>query len=218
MAEHFPAMNIHFPPARESELYEGMKCRATLPWAPSENDALNRPPSDGYYYFHRDAVGDQPSCTLCIGREKEGHWVVQNIVPDEGQISKIPLDTYKAILREFESHIAEPAADAVEGMTAIELSQYRSEDYFSPDAVELLHRFCATSNQGDLGSHPSDQEKWIDFLLVAFHDGKEIHCDVFGNCLRTAKWWPNEGIGRLVHEYDFAMRLLKQSGRSSKPQ
>ena len=38
---------------------------------------------------------------------------------------------------------------------------------------------------------------------------------IFGNCLKSAKWWPEEGICRLVREYDFAMRLLKQSGRMS---
>jgi hypothetical protein len=213
MAEHLPLMNIYFPPACESELHQAMKRRATSPWAPQENDAFDRPAEDGWYYFHREVVADQPSCTLCIAREKEGHWVVQNVVPDEGQISHIPLDTWKAILSEFESQIAEPAADAVEGLTAIEVSEYRLEDYFSPDAVGLLETFCATSNQGDLGSHPSDQEKWIRFLLAAYDDGKRTHCDVFGNCLRTAGWWPEEGIPQLVREYDFAVRLLRQSGR-----
>jgi hypothetical protein len=211
-------MNIYFPPSRENELHEGMKLRATAPWAPQEYDAFNRPPKDGSCYFHRDVVGDQPSCTLCIRREKDGHWVVQNIVPDKGQVQQITLDMYKAILREFESQIADPATEAVEGHAAVEFSVYRLEDYFSPDAVGLLHAFCASSNQGDLGSHPSDQAKWIRFLLAAFDDGKNIHCDIFGNCLRTAQWWPEEGISRLVHEYDFSMRLLQQSGRRPEPQ
>ena len=110
--------------------------------------------------------------------------------------------------------IADPAAETVEGMTGIELSQYRLQDYVSPDTVGLLETFCATSNQGDLGSHLSDQEKWIRFLLAAFDDGNVVHCEIFGNCLKTAGWWPEEGIRRLVREYDFAMRLLEQSGRT----
>jgi len=215
VVEHFPAMHIHFPPARESELHEEMKRLATSPWTPQENDAFDRSPMEGSCYFHRDVVGDHSSCTLCIRRERDGHWVVQAIVPDDGQISQIPLDMYKAILGEFESLIAEPAAKVVEGMTAIEFSQYRLEDYFSPDAVALLETFCATSNQGDLGSHPSDQEKWIRFLLAAYADGKNIHCDIFGSCLKTAEWWPEDDIRRLVHEYDFAMRLLQQFGGSA---
>lgn len=211
--EHFPAMNIHFPPARENELHDEMKRRAISPWSPQENDAFDRSPEDGAFYFHRGAVNDEPSCTLCIRREKPGHWVVQAIVPDEGEINPIPPDMYKRILAEFESRIAEPAANGVEGLTAMEFSQYRLEDYFSPKALGLLRTFCDTSNHGDGGSHPSDQEKWINFLLTAYDDGKADHCDIFGSCLKTAGWWPERGIPRLVREYDFAMRLLKQSGR-----
>ncbi len=208
-------MNIYFPPSRENELHDGMKLRATSPWAPQEHDTFNRPVKDGSCYFHRDVIGDQPSCTLCIHREKDGHWVVCNIVPDEGQIQQIPLDTYKAILGEFESQIADPATEAVKGHAAIEFSVYRLEDYFSPDCVKLLDAFCNTSN--GLGSHPSDQEMWMQFLLAAFDDGRGIHCDVFGNCLKTAAWWPEENIPKLVHEYDFAMHLLQQAGRNPRP-
>lgn len=161
-------------------------------------------------------MNDEPAYTLCICREKEGHWVVQNIVPDEGQTSQIPLEVYKAILTEFESRIAEPAAESVKGMTGIEYSKYRLEDHFSPKAVGLLRTFCETSNAGDLGSHPSDQKKWINFLLTSYDEGKEIHCDIFGKCLKNANWWPEGGIPRLVREYDFAMRLLAQSGRGDK--
>ena len=218
MAEHYPAMNIHFPPAREAALHAEMQRLATGPWTPQPHDAFNRPPQDGSFYFHRAVVGDHPSCTLCIRREKDGHWIVQTIVPDEGQPHQIPLAAYKAILNEFDSQIAEPAAQLVEGMTGIELSHYRLEDYFSQNAVGLLETFCQTSNQGDLGSHPSDQEKWMRFLLAAYDDGDEVHCDVFGNCLKTAEWWPEEDIRRLVHEYDFAMRLLQQSGRTRNPE
>ena len=207
-------MNIHFPPARERELHAEMNRRATNPWEPQNHDAFNHPPQDGSYYFHRAVVDDQPSCTLCIHREMDGHWVVQAIVPDEGQPRRIPLDMYKYMLREFETQIAAPAAETVEGMTGVELSQYRLQDYFSPNTVGFLKTFCATSNQGDLGTHPSDQEKWICFLLAAYDDGNNVHCDIFSNCLKTANWWPEDGIRRLVHEYDFAMRLLQQSSRS----
>ena len=205
-------MNIHCPPAREGELQAEMKRLASAPWAPQGHDALGRIPQEGFFYFHREVVGEQLSCTLCIRREKDGHWIVEAIVPDEYQPQKIPLEAYKKILNEFESQIAEPAAESVEGMTGIELSQYRLEDYFSQHSVGFLETFCHSSN--GFGSHPSDQEKWMRFLIAAYDDGNEVHCDVFGNCLKTAQWWPEEGVSQLIREYDFAMRLLHQSGRT----
>lgn len=217
MSEHYPALDIHFPPERESELFNEMKRRAVQPWSNQNHDPMGRTPTQDSFYFHRAVVGNAPSCTVCIHSDKVGHWVVQNIVPDAGQISSIPLDIYKNILMEFDSQIADPAAESVSGMSSIRYSKYRLEDYFSPRAVTLLQAFCSTSNQGDLGTHPTDQRKWMNFLITAYEDGKDIHCDVFGNCLRTAEWWPEWGIADLVREYDFAMRLLRQSGRPVGP-
>jgi hypothetical protein len=212
--EHRPLMNIHFPPAREGELHEVMKGLAKAPWKSQPFNPFGKQPEDGQFYFHRDAVGDDPSCTLCIYRKQAGHWIVQAIVPDEGQEpNPISVEQCKSLLTEFEAKIAEPATDAVQGMAAIEISTFRLEDYFSPNAVELLRRFCLTSNQSDLGTHLSDQEKWIAFLLCAYDDGNDVHCDIFGDCLRNAAWWPEIGVSRLVSQYDFAMRLLKQSRR-----
>jgi hypothetical protein len=211
--KHRPLMNVQFPPAREDELHNEMKRRAKAPWSAQPFNPFGKEPQDGNFYFHRDIVGDEPACTLCIRRDKPGHWIIHAIVPDEGQPTPIPVQQYKKILSEFDSKIAEPATNSVQGIAAVEISEFRLEDYFSPKAEELLRRFCSTSNQSDLGTHLSDQEKWIAFLLCAFDEKKEVHCDIFGDCLRNARWWPEIGVSQLVSEYDFAMRLLKQSGR-----
>jgi len=211
--EHYPHMYVRFPPGKEAELHEEMKRLSIEPWSPQPHNPFGKPVSNDRFYFHRDIVGNEPSCTLCIWRKEPGYWIVGNIVPDEGQISQIPLDQYKKILTEFESNIAEPGAEIVEGITSIELSQYRLEDYFSNDAVKLLELFCTTSNMSDLGQHPSDQEKWMNFLIQSYDDNADVHCDIFGSCLKSAGWWPEDYIPRLVREYDFALRLLKLSGR-----
>jgi hypothetical protein len=211
--EHFPQMDIRFPPAKETELHEEMKHLASSPWSSQTHDPHGRPANSGRFYFHRDNVGDEPSCTVCIWRKEPGYWIVLNIVPDEGQGHQIPIDQYKKILTNFELEIAEPATETIKGITSIGTSQYRLEDYFSRKAVKLLQHFCETSNQSDLGQHLSDQEKWMEFLLQVYDDNTDVHCDEFGRCLYAAGWWPEYGIPRLVSEYDFAMRLLRQSGR-----
>ena len=96
-------------------------------------------------------------------------------------------------------------------MTSIGTSTHTLEDHFSPKAVKLLERFCLTSNAGDLGSDLSDQKKWMDFLLHVHRNHEEVQCDTFGHCLRAKKWWPEHGIDSLVHEYDFAVHLLKHA-------
>lgn len=216
--EHLPKLDIHFPPARESELHEEMKRRATAPWEEKPYDPSGKTPEGmpegGRFRFHRNVVGNEPSCTVFIFREKPGHWVVTAIIPDKGQVNPIPAEEFKKILSSFDAEIADPAAKAVGGMSSIETSTYRLEDHFSPKAVRLLHHFCESSNQCDWGRHPSDQVKWIAFLICVFDDDSNVHCDIFGYCLKTANWWREDGVEGLVHEYDLALRVLKQFGRS----
>ena len=63
----------------------------------------------------------------------------------------------------------------------------------------------------DRSSHPSDQRKWIAFLLCVYRTQTEVDGDTFGACLKAKGWWPEEHIPALVDEYEFAMRLLGQA-------
>ena len=205
-----PILDIHLPGAREAELLETMKSNAASfdLWQWQDTDPFNRPPESGKFYFHRDANNQEPSCTVCISRLSEGHLIVHTITPDE--YGRIPVDQYVLILNDFDGSIASPAAESLSGMTSIGTSKHTLHDHFSGEAIRLLELFCKTSN--GYGTHPSDQEKWYDFLLHVYRNDEDVHCDVFGACLKASKMWPEDGISRLVHEYDFALNLLQRSG------
>jgi hypothetical protein len=70
---------------------------------------------------------------------------------------------------------------------------------------------CTTFNHSDPGSHPSDQMKWIAFLLHVHRTQTEVAGNTFGACSRDRGLWPEEDIPGLVDEYDFAMWLLGQA-------
>lgn len=212
----YPDMDIRFPADKESLLASGMKKRAGGLWTWHGKSPVNRPVEDGQYFFHRDGDNSAPACILCIGRKEPGHLVVQNVVPDAMQV-EFSVDQYVGVLREFDTQIAGPAAEELDGMTSIDTSKRTLEDYFSKEAIDRLKYFCDTSNAGDLGTHLLDQRKWMDFLLYYYRNKTEtepVHCDTFGELLRAKKWWPENGIRKLVNEYDFAMRLLEQANNS----
>jgi len=203
-------MDIHFPGIKEIALLEAMKSRANSPWQWQAHNTFGKPPDEGSFYFHRDKTNSEPPCTVCIHRIAPGHLRVQTIVPDAMKVH-IPADQYVAILNEFDSQIATPVTEALNGMTSIGTSKHTLEDHFSPEAVKLLEHFCTTSNVADHGTHLSDQGKWMAFLLQVHRNNENVHCDTFGACLTAKKWWPEDGIRTLVDEYDFAMRLLEQA-------
>lgn len=211
----YPTMDIRFPESKEAELFDSMRHRASPPWQWQTHDAFGRPPENDSFYFHRDEGDIEPPCTLCMQREAPGHFVIHAIVPDTNTVHKLPVEQYVRIMQEFDEQIAGPATEALEGMTSIGTSKHRLEDYFSAEAIQLLERFCSTSNAADWGSHPSDQDKWMAFLVYVHRSKENVHCDTFGACLKAKEWWPEVGIPILVSEYDFAMRLLRRLALSS---
>ena len=205
----YPDMNIRFPEAREAELIEHMKSRAQPPWRWEEVPRLLS--TARQLCFRRDAVDNYPDCSLFIHRRQAGDWVVVNIVPHfdvNDRRFQLPIEQYVGILNEFEARIAEPAAEAVGGMTSIEAHKQGLEDYFSANSIRLLRLFCTSSNVSTLGSHPSDQQKWMAFLLDVHRSRVNVHPDTFAGLLRSEGWWPEAGIAKLANEYELAMGLL----------
>lgn len=203
----YPDMDIRYPEGYEPSLAEKMVSRATGIWRKS-GSPVNRPIEDGQYFFHRDASGGIVSCIVCLNRSEPGHLVVVNIVPDK-MGDQISIDQYVTILQDFNSTIAEPAADEVGGMTSIDTSKRTLEDYYSKESLQLLEYFCKSSN--GYGSHPSDQRKWRAFLLHVHRNEKERpHGDTLGRLLAATDWFPQDGIRNLAMEYNFAMELLDQ--------
>jgi hypothetical protein len=210
----YPLLDIRFPENKEATLIHEMKSRVERPWQWQHHDAFHRSPGDGRFYFHRDECGSDPPCTLCIWRKAPGHLVAHAIVPDTTAF-EIGVQQFTSILGEFDRVISSPAAEALGGMTQLGTSKHRLEDYLSSESVRLLELFCNTSNATDLGTHASDQEKWMAFLIHVHRQEDELHCDNFGACLKAKGWWPDAGIPKLVQEFDFAMRLLQQAGASA---
>src|SRR5437899_1840101 len=112
-----PLMNIRFPESKEAELVDAMRSLAILPWRWQQHDGFGRPPEEGRCYFHRDELSNDPPCTLCIRRKSPGNFVVGAIIPDANTVREIPVDQYVRILRDFDTRIAEPAADGLGGIT-----------------------------------------------------------------------------------------------------
>jgi hypothetical protein len=207
----YPTMNIRFPEDKQSELVAAMKARARAPWCYEQRDEYRPLVNEGYVPFHRDGVDSDPGCGLFLFPKAPGDLEVVCVVAEKGNLSP---DQYVAILREFDATIAEPAAGALGGMTSIDIATPRLVDYFSRESICLLKRFCTTSNVSTGSAHPSDQEKWIAFLLDAHRSDARVGCEIFGQCLEAEGLWPCDRIEELMLEYDFGLHLLREYDRT----
>jgi hypothetical protein len=206
----YPDMTIRFPPSREAELIERMKARARPPWRLQPPEAVADVCRDDYYFFGRGEVGAIPPVDVCLLRGEPGKLTAINIIQRvDTRAPQLTIEQYVGILREFDQLIAEPAAEEVGGMTAIETHERGLADYFTAESVDLLRFFCKTSNVSTLGAHPTDREKWMRFLVSVHRSGIEVRPETFWSILEGENLWPKEGIDQLVREYEFAMELLQ---------
>lgn len=205
----YPDLTIRFPHDREAELLGEMTRLAQPPWSRQDLDTHGGPPREGNFFFHRDEVGDDPALAAVIQRREPGVLIATHLVPDEIG-PHLDVAQYDRILRELDEFIVDPAAKAVDGLSDIDLTDYRLEDYFSPTAVALLEDF---SQCNGYGSHPSDREIWYSFLIQVFDDGNKVNADTFRNAAKAAELWPSEYAEDFSRQYDLAMDILERSGR-----
>jgi hypothetical protein len=209
--EAFPELDIYFPNDQESRLIDAMKKRANGQWQWRPHGPGTQSVKDGQYFFHRVADKLAPASTLYLARKAPGHLWVPCFTSDTTD-AQIPWGNLPGMIQDFCTQIADPAANIVDGYCSVGTSTHTLEDYFSSESIALLQGFCTSSNAGDLGTHPRDQERWMAFVIHHYRNRtKRVAGDVFGELLRDKEWWPEYGIPRLVREFDFAMRLLEQA-------
>jgi len=206
----YPDLDIRFPAAKEEELVRQMQSRAKLPWKSASEGPVGRPVEPGSYYFHRAANRNAPACIVCIHRVSPGHLSANNIIPDTAK--DLSIEVYERVLREFDEQVASPAVEACGGVSAQETSERRLEDYFSGSEIAALTRFLESPGYG---SHPSDQCFWIDFILEVHRRDTRVHGDTLGRLIKGR--FPEDGIPRLVHDYDFALAVLRRVGHRGAP-
>lgn len=160
---------------------------------------------ESMYLFVRQADAALPGALVAVAKAEEGRWYVTNVVPTES--GELAYDEYNGILNEFCHQLVRPVADELGVSVELTKPQLEPEDIMSAEAARLLRRFSASANKSTRGSHPSDQERWMHFLVVTHRDGSEPDADVLRRFL-IEDGWSEDAAAHLASEYEFARELL----------
>lgn len=158
-----------------------------------------------YLVYERGVTADSPNVNLFLCQSDEGMRVA-NIVPVEA--GSIDADQYNFFLTEFIDNGLEPASGALECEVRVSSSTYDLRQEFGAEAAELLRRFSRTANKSTGSAHPSDRDRWLDFL-VAVHavDEAKGYASLVGDWLQL-DGWTDEVAVQLELQFEFAMDLL----------
>ncbi|WP_138342656.1 hypothetical protein [Intestinibacter bartlettii] len=180
-------------------------------------------------YLFFDYIGtevEKSSVSIYIGDiDKESELFVGNIVPLEK--SSLSIDEYNAVLLKFYNDIIQPYSKDNTDLTIIPPSndKFNPLNFITKEALKKLKIFCAMANKATGSSHPSDRERWFDFICQTVDDGRMFDYDLLARFLQDKDYWGkkdenfNGVIGdyawskeqayKLADEYEYACEVLE---------
>lgn len=180
-------------------------------------------------YIAFDYLGkqvDQAEVSIYYGADtwRKGYIKVGNIVPL--QKNQLSIDEYNAVLDLFYEEIIVPNQSRLKGIKIVgpESDVFDPLKYISKEALKKLEHFCNGANKTTGSSHPSDEERWFDFICQTVDDNQTFDYDtIFRFLMDEDYWgkkepgflgaighfaWDEEHAGELATEYDNYVRIL----------
>jgi hypothetical protein len=192
------------------QLRDALRQHAKAPWRYSEEHG--RMLGDDMITFEREAGGEIHASALTLW-ERPDSFAVANIVPKE--ISELGITGYNDVLNDFVSRVVEPALNESTFSFNVGKREQCISDWTSQQAARALSRFSATANKSTGASHPSDQQRWFEFLFAVHRATREVDTHTLGRWLVEVEQWPSEIARDLMLEYELGIALLKAYDRSN---
>ena len=201
-------------PAQLEKFLQDIKNYSTSVWQFGCEDRY----SSSWIYF--DYLGKSvDNARVCITAGKDitrGELKVSNIVPLEK--NQLSIDEYNAVLQKFYEDVIKPYKE-----THHELNiPQPSDDIFDPKtiitekALRKLEAFCNGANKSTGSSHPSDQERWFDFICQTVDDGRMFDYSTLAEFLQDEDYWGTKdsdflgAMGHFAWDEDHAYQLASE--------
>lgn len=160
-----------------------------------------------YYCFTcENRPGVEHATMFFVEREDQAIYVA-NIIPREK--SQLSHAEYNSILDDFTQSVLDQLPDRDEHLVMGFSDKIDVKVLLGPEGHRLLERFAKTSNRSTGSAHPSDREKWFDFIYFIHHNDIDFGPSVFKRYMLEEAKWPEDQAWQLTIEYEFALGLLR---------
>jgi hypothetical protein len=194
----------------------GDELAAVLPasrWA-RETDKEEQWPQKGTsgvgFVFARQADKLPAASVFVLVNEREGS--VSNIVPKE--MGKLSFDQYNSILADFVDQGLKVVAPKLNLVLTVTKANRPITDWISEAAAKKLQSFSNLANKSTGASHPSDNARWLGFIIQAFREKATLDAGTLRRWLIEVERWPEEQADDLAAQYDFSRDLLDHYTKS----
>ncbi len=172
------------------------------------------PDGPAIYCFSCTGEAGRPAATVFVAEKEAGLYHASNVVPQQQHQLLDP--EYNAILEEFGERLLRPVAERSGLRVEVTATQADLSRWLSAGAADRLRRFTALAYKSTGASHPSDRERWNDFVLAAHRDRSDLDASTLRRWMIEVEGWPPEVADQLAVEYEYGRELLAFSqGRRS---
>jgi hypothetical protein len=157
------------------------------------------------YCFRCTARDSRPASELWMATDSDGNLYVSNIRAQD--FPSLTYDQYNAVLADFYTHCAKPAADAAGVNIDLGNPDPQLEDFMSSETAKLLRSFSREANRSVF--HPLDRRRWNEFLASAYREGAKLPPELLQRWLVEEEKWPEDEAINLAMEFEHARDLLE---------
>lgn len=144
--------------------------------------------------------------------QEHDDYKVSNIVPRN--VGELGIANYNAILRDFVTRVAEPAARAGGFVIKLTSPNQTLEDWLDTKPATALRRFSRLANKSTGATHPMDRDRWYAFLMATHRASKRLDSDQLARWLVEVDGWSADRAQELAIDYEFALGLLEKYDQS----
>lgn len=180
-----------------------------------ENVALTK----GYKVVHNTSIvnsstlliklvsKDLPASNIVLGINKSVNGVsIINIVPlvDSG-VTHINIETYNQILELFKDDVFQKVKEDNNNLIVT-----NNEDYTIQEIIpRSFNRLDSWLNGYPLSFHPSDINRWYDFVISLHKTGEFLSLDILGQYVKERCGWSEEDITKMELRLESQLSLLE---------
>lgn len=205
----FRDLYLYITPQQENDFFEEIK--KTLPEGWKRETELekesHRESGIKYYFFSCSKNDEIEDALIALARKNAEVVYIANIVPKK--IGELGIEKYNKILMYFYENILLPVCQDRHINIEVTSDQQSMEDWVSISTYEKLKRFSAVANKSTGTAHPSDQERWFDFVISVIENNDSLSTDQLRRWLIEEEGWPSDIVAEMVIEFEQEIALLK---------
>lgn len=160
-----------------------------------------------YRIFICSKMDALPKTSIFLTSDDNSYFYVCNIFIEEK--SELSIEEYNIILEEFFEKFVRPCINDLDIRAILTEASKTIDNSMSSELADKLKRFSGAANKSSAGTHPLDQERFLDFIIQAHLESSLLDESTLDELLKDENWLSKDAL-ELSIKYNFGRKILKR--------